>query len=116
MGRGDKPSGVLRGGCKGGREGAQPHNRPRLAPAGGGPSYRNRKALAPAGHRNYLSTDKPCFTFLRAPAAHTPNNPPAGGGQNNIKKSPRGRRAQWYAPLREKPLHYLLQNSTNSSS
>ena len=60
MGRGDKPSGVLRGGCKG----AQPHNRPRLAPAGGGQNNRKEKATVSAGHRSHLSKDKPFFIFL----------------------------------------------------
>jgi len=82
----DKPGGVVRGECRGGLGGAAAPNRPPSAPAGGGPNTIKRKASVPAGHSNLLSKDKPCFAFLSAPVAPTPNTPPAGGGPNNIKE------------------------------
>ena len=69
------PAGCFGGDARGAEKGAQPHNRPRLAPAGGGPNNKNRKASVPAGHKNPLSKDKPCFAFFRALGAHTPATP-----------------------------------------
>ena len=71
-GEATSPAGCFGGDARGAEKGAQPHNRPRLAPAGGGPSNRKRKASVPAGHKNPLSKDKPCFIFFRAPVAHAP--------------------------------------------
>ena len=66
----DKPSGVVRGECRGGLGGAAAPNRPPSAPAGGGPNNIKRKAPVPAGRSNRLSKDKPSFTLLKLPLAH----------------------------------------------
>ena len=63
----DKPSGVVRGECRGGLGGAAAPNRPPSAPAGGGPNNIKRKAPVPAGHKSRLSEDKPCFILFEAP-------------------------------------------------
>ena len=65
----DKPSGVVRGECRGGLGGAAAPNRPPSAPAGGGPSNRKRKAPVPAGRNTALSKDKLCSFFQRIPPA-----------------------------------------------
>ena len=64
----DKPSGVVRGECRGGLGGAAAPNRPPSAPAGGGPNKRKRKAPTPAGCKGRLSKDKPAlFSSERPP-------------------------------------------------
>ena len=67
----DKPSGVVRGECRGGLGGAAAPNRPpSAARRAGGPNNIKRKAPVPAGRSNRLSKDKPGFTLLKLPLAH----------------------------------------------
>ena len=63
----EKPSGVVRGECRGGLGGAAAPNRPPSAPAGGGPNNTKIKAAVPAGHRNHPSKDKPTLFFMKLP-------------------------------------------------
>ena len=79
VGNGKTQAGCFGGDARGAEKGAQPHNRPRLALAGGGPNNNNEKASVPAGHKNHLSKDKPGFI--------APCRPPRRG-QNNIKTRP----------------------------
>ena len=75
-GNGKAPAGCFGGDARGAEKGAQPHNRPRLAARRvGGPNNSKKKAPVPAGHRNCLSKDKPCFVFFRAPAPQPCTSP-----------------------------------------
>ena len=84
------PTGCFGGDARGAEKGAQPHNRPRLAPAGGGPNNIKQKASVPAGHKSHLSKDRPRFIFFRALAALAPprSNPAGGGPSNRKRKAP----------------------------
>ena len=72
----DKPSGVVRGECRGGLGGAAAPNRPPSAPAGGGPNSIKRKAPVPAGRTNRLSKDRPCLSSPRSVSAANLITPP----------------------------------------
>ena len=88
-GRWKTPGGCFGGDARGAEKGAQPHNRPRLAPAGGGPNSIKRKAPVPAGHRSHLSKDKPGFTLLKSQQCYiNPALPPPEAAQNDIKEKP----------------------------
>ena len=84
---GDKPSGVVRGECRGGLGGAAAPNRPPSAPAGGGQNSRKRKALVPAGHIP--------FNRATSPNTRASTNPcsPRRRPKQQKKKRPRARRA-----------------------
>ena len=91
----DKPSGVVRGECRGGLGGAAAPNRPPSAPAGGGPSNRKRKAPVPAGRNTALSKDKLCSFFQRIPPAQAhPSAARRRRPKQQIKIGLRARRAQ----------------------
>ena len=70
----DKPSGVVRGECRGGLGGAAAPNRPpSAARRAGGPNKNNGKALVPAGHTSRHPTDKPCFSSSRSASDKNPS-------------------------------------------
>ncbi len=67
----DKPSGVVRGECRGGLGGAAAPNRPpSAARRAGGPNSRKRKAPVPAGHTSHLSKNRPGFILLKRRRAY----------------------------------------------
>ena len=67
----DKPSGVVRGECRGGLGGAAAPNRPPSAPAGGGQNSRKIKALVPAGHMPFNRATSQKFTSKHEPLPAT---------------------------------------------
>ena len=87
--RGDKPSGVVRGECRGGLGGAAAPNRPpSAARRAGGPNNKKRKAPVPAGHTHRLSKDKLGFAFFRAPAPTKHKiNPKIENQKNRVKRT-----------------------------
>ena len=64
----DKPSGVVRGECRGGLGGAAAPNRPPSAPAGGGPNYIKEKPPCPQGTCRSIERQAKIHEQARTPA------------------------------------------------
>jgi len=72
VGKGKAPAGCFGGDARGAEKGAQPHNRPRLALAGGGPNEINEKPPCPQGTESTSQRTSPVLITLE----HLPRESP----------------------------------------
>ena len=68
------PAGCFGGDARGAEKGAQPHNRPRLAHAGGGQAKNKRKTPCPQGTKTIFQRTSPALLFFQSanPKCTTP--------------------------------------------
>jgi len=90
-------AGCFGGDARGAEKGAQPHNRPRLAPAGGGQTTEKEKPPCPQGTETTSQRTNPAlFSSERSPRMPPAPHPPPEAAQTTNKKGlpcPQGTKA-----------------------